>query len=59
VSRIAIEVSNVDDDADTITRIGELVAEERRVPSRLSQGQPLTPEDERHPADLEKRLSRR
>jgi hypothetical protein len=29
VSRIAIEVSNVDDDADTITRIGELVAEER------------------------------
>ena len=44
------------DDADTIRRIDELVAEEHRLRSHASQGHPFTSEDQSRLRDLEERL---
>ena len=44
------------DDAETVRRIDDLVAEEHQLRSQASVGRPLTAEDQRRLRDLEERL---
>jgi hypothetical protein len=46
----------VDNDARTITRIDELVAEQHRLRAGTSQGHPITANDQRQLADVQARL---